>query len=205
MNSPSLRVRHHGVGLAELLVALSISAALLTSVGVAVDASFKAYAVNQSQAQLLQRSRVAMNRLLTYIRSTSQHLPDDDDAQTDFEAGLITHASAIRMLITPSSGVIFRQSGNELQMVPFTITGGALVEGTARTLLNGVGADDFRITFEPQRSTEAVKTGGKYDQLKRASITLTVRPTGATTLTGENDPSARVTLSTSIMPRRNIW
>jgi Tfp pilus assembly protein PilW len=204
MNTPRRNLRR-GVGLAELLVALSISAALLTSVSVAVDASFKAYAVNQSQAQLLQRSRVAMNRMLTYIRSTSQHLPDDDDAQEAFESGLVTQASAIRMLVTPTSGVIFRQSGNELQMVPFTISGGSFIEGAAHTLLNGVGPDDFRITFEPQRSTEAVKTGGKYDQLKRASISLTVRPTDNTRVVGEDSQSASVTLSTSVMPRKNMW
>jgi hypothetical protein len=197
--------RRHGIGLAELLIALAISATLLTAVGVAVDASFKAYAINQSQAQLLQRSRVAMNRILTYIRSTSMHLPDDDDAQEDFQAGRVTHARAIRMMISATGGVIFRQSGNELQMIPFTVSGGSFTEGTARTLLDGVGPDDFDITFEPQQSAASIKTGGKYDQLKRASISLTLRPTDATQVAGESGGTQSVTLSTSVMPRQNIW
>lgn len=198
-------VRRRGVGLVELLVALAISAALLTSVAVAIDASFKAYAANQTDAQLMQRARLAINRMVAYIRSTTDHLPDDDDAQTAFENGLVTQASAIRMLLNDTSGVIFRQSGDELQMVPFTIAGNVLTEGTARTLLKGVGAGDFRITFEPQRSAQAVKIGAKYDQLKRASISLTLRTHADTAVSGEQSDRGAVTLNMSVMPRRNIW
>lgn len=193
------------MGLVELLVALAISAALLTSVAVAVDASFKAYAVNQNQSQLMQRARLAMNRMTSYIRATSQHLPDDDTAQTQFEEGFITHAGAIRMMLDSTNGVIFRQANNQLQMVPFTIAGSTLTEGTAHVLLQGVKTGDFDITFEPQRSAEAIKTGGVYDQLRRASIILTVRPDASTTLSGETDPDQSVTISASVMPRNNIW
>lgn len=205
LHSLSIRRRRRGVGLVELLVALAICAALLTAVAVAVDASFTAYGENQTQAQLLQRARMVMNRITTYIRGTTQHLPDDDEAQDDFQAGLVTTASAIRMMLDSTNGVIFRQSGDELQMVPFTISGSSLVEGTPRTLLKGVGENDFRITFEPQRSAQAAKIGGPYDQLKRASIVLTLRTDAGTTLTGEDTAGQTVTISTSVMPRRNIW
>jgi len=193
------------VGLVELLVALAISAALLTSVAVAIDASFKAYAANQTNAQLMQRARLAMNRITTYIRATTEHLPDDDTAQDEFESGLITQASAIRMMLDETNGVIFRQAGQQLQMVPFAISGSVLSEGTPHVLLEGVGSGDFTIRFEPQRSTQSAKVGGRYDQLKRASISLTIRPTAKTTTTGESASGESVTLSTSVMPRRNIW
>lgn len=199
------RRRHRGVGLVELLVALAISSALLTAVAVAVDASFKAYAANQTQAQLMQRARLAMNRITTYIRATTQHLPDDDDAQDDFQAGLVTEASAIRLMTDSSHGVIFRQDDDKLQMVPFTIAGNVLTEGTARTLIDGVEEGDFTITFEPQRSAQATKTGAPYDQLRRASIVLTVRTAAKTSVVGEDKSDQSVTLSTSIMPRKNIW
>lgn len=202
------KTRRHGVGLVELLVALSISAAVLTAVAVATDASFKAYGANQREAQLMQRARVAMHRITTYIRGTDLHLPDDDDAQELFEKGQIATASAIRMMVSSSQGVIFRQQDNELQMVPFTIAGNVLTEGTARTLLTGVGTGDFQITFEPQRSAQAVKIGGlsaNCDQLKRASIILTVRTDASTSAAGEGTQDAAVTLSASVMPRKNIW
>lgn len=198
--------RRRGIGLVELLVAMAISAALLTSVAMAVNASFKAYAVNQSQGQLMQRARMALNRMVTYVRATNEHRPDDDTALDSFESGLVTTASSIRMMLDSSNGMIFRQSGNELQMIPFTVAGNTLSEGTPRTLLHGVGTNDFRITFEPQRSAVSVKTGSPaYDQLKRASIVLTVRPTSDTSVKGEEQQGQTVTLSASIMPRKNIW
>jgi Tfp pilus assembly protein PilW len=201
------RRRRSGVGLVELLVALAICAALLTAVAVATDASFKAYGANQTQAQLTHRARLAMNRITTYIRATDRHLPDDDTAQAAFENTGIgeAQASSIRMMVTDTTGVIFRQANNQLQMIPFTIVGTDLVEGTPRKLLDGVGAGDFLIDFQAQRSAKAAKVGGVNDQLKRASITLTVRPTTGTTVKGEDTSDQSVTISTAITPRRNVW
>ncbi|HMB96451.1 MAG TPA: prepilin-type N-terminal cleavage/methylation domain-containing protein [Tepidisphaeraceae bacterium] len=199
------RHRRRGVGLIELLVALMICAALLTAVAMAVDASFKAYGVNESQSQLMERARLSMNRMLTYIRCTNQHLPDNDTAQTNFQNGLITQADSIRMMIDSVNGIIFRQSGTALLAVPFKITGATLTEGTPRTMLQGVNAGDFTITFEPQRSAQSIKTGGKYDQLKRASIALTVRAAAKTAVAGEEISNESITLSGSVMPRPNMW
>ena len=200
------RRRRHGVGLVELLIALAISAALLVSVAVAVDASFKAYAVNQDQAQLMQRARIAMNRMVTYIRGTDDHLPKSDTAYDDFIHGKVTSDNAIEMLLDSSHGISFRQSGTQLQMVSFWFSGATQVYGTPRTLLEGVGTADFVVKFEPQRSAKAVKTGNPLcDQLKRATISLTVRPATTTTVAGEDSSDQPVTLSACVMPRKNIW
>lgn len=199
------RVRR-GVGLVELLAALAISAALLVAVGVAVDSSFKAYAINQSHASMLQRARLAMHRITSYIRTTSQHRPDDDGVLAEFELGLVCEGSSIRMLLTDATGVIFRQSGSQLQFVNFHIEGGTLVEDSSNVLLHGVNDGDFRITFEPMRSAAQIRTGDPaYDQLKRASIVLTVRNAAESTATGEQRNASPVTVSTSVMPRRNFW
>lgn len=202
-------VRHEnrrGLGIPELLIALAISSALLVATGAALHTSFKAYGVNQSQSMLAQRARVALHRIITYIRTTQDHQPDNDEPLDDFHAGLVCTDSAIRMLIDESSGLIFRQQNNALMMVPFTISGGIMIEGTPRTLLDGVGPGDFVVTFEPMRSTAQMHSGNpNYDQLKRASILLTLRQSEATTLTGDERNSQPVTLSMSVMPRRNFW
>jgi prepilin-type N-terminal cleavage/methylation domain-containing protein len=200
------RRARRGVGLPELLIALAISAALLTATAVAVDASFKAYGVNQSQAALAQRVRVAMHRIVSTIRTTAEHLPDNDAPIDDFAAGLVCSDNAIRMLTGADRGVIFRQSGDALQMVPFTIVANAIVEGPPNTLLKGVGAGDFTVTFEPMRSARQIRLGRpEYDQLKRASILLTLRPDASTVVAGEERNAEPVTLSTSVMPRKNFW
>ena len=198
--------RRRGVGLPELLIALAISAALLVATAVAVNASFQAYGVNQTQSSLAQRARVAMHRVVSSIRTTQDHRPDNDDPIDDFEAGLVCTDTAIRMLTAPDRGVIFRQSGTELLMVPFTIVANTMVEGAPNVMLRGVRDGDFTITFEPMRSARQIRLGRpEYDQLKRASIFLRIRPDAATTLAGEQGDGEPVVLSTSVMPRRNFW
>jgi prepilin-type N-terminal cleavage/methylation domain-containing protein len=202
---PGRRRIHRGVGLVEMLIALAISAALLASVGVAIDASFDAYAINQSQAQLDQRARLTMHRVTSTFRTAAHHEPDDASARAEYEAGLVTETDAVRVYDDEFSGTIFRVSNGALVMVPFVASGGSVSEGTPRTLLSGVSTGDFRVTLEPQRSAQSVKVGGTHDQLKRASVTITARPGDATTLEGERRTGQPVTLSTSIMPRRNLW
>jgi Tfp pilus assembly protein PilW len=203
---PVRRKTRAGLGLPELLLALSISAALLTATAVAVDASFKAYGVNQSQAQLAQRARVAMHRIVSYIRTTDAHRPDNDDPIDEFEAGVVCTDNAIRMMTAVDRGVIFRQSGDTLLMVPFTIVAGAMTEGAPNVLLRGVHDGDFTVTYEPMRSAAQIRAGRpEYDQLKRASIMLTLRGDASTTVKGEKENMQPITVSTSVMPRRNFW
>jgi len=203
------RARHgvrRGLGLPELLIALAISAALLTATAVAIDASFQAYGVTQAQASLAQRARVSLHRIVTYIRTTEQHRPDNDDPIDDFAAGLVCTDTAIRMMTTDTAGVIFRQQDDCLVSVPFSVASGALVEGTAHVLIKGVQAGDFTVTFEPMKSAEQIRTGQPaYDQLKRASISLTVRPATTTKVAGEQVSAQPVTISAAVMPRRNFW
>jgi len=79
--------RNRGVGLIELLVALAISATLLTAVAVATDTSFKAYAINEEQATLTQRARLTTHRILTYIRTSKEHQPVSSAAISSFSTG----------------------------------------------------------------------------------------------------------------------
>src|SRR5690349_16358233 len=92
------RRRRHGVGLVELLVALAISAALLTATAMAIDASFKAYAVNQEQSDLTQRSRLAMYRITAVVRQTQAHQPGTTTFYNQFKAGKTVTDTAIDMM-----------------------------------------------------------------------------------------------------------
>src|SRR5262245_35586852 len=115
------RNRRRGVGLVELLVALSISAALLTSVAVALDASFKAYSINQQQAQLMQRARLAMNRIVAQIRSTESHAPYTEALYDSFSTGHVVTDVGIQMMLddTNTDGIAFYQAGTQLMRRPF--------------------------------------------------------------------------------------
>jgi prepilin-type N-terminal cleavage/methylation domain-containing protein len=91
-----IRARHprrfaRGLGLIEMMIALAISAAVLTAVATAVDVSFKSYSVNQENSNLMQRARLAMYRITSDIRVTALHQPPiGSAAYADFTGGKIT-------------------------------------------------------------------------------------------------------------------
>ena len=59
--------------------------------------------------------------------------------------------------------------------------------------------------MEPMRSALSVRTGGPYDRLMRATILVTIRTAGNAADVNEKVAAQEVTLSTSVMPRRNVW
>ncbi len=71
---PARRVRR-GFNLVELLMALTISATLLTATMVALDASFMAYQNTTEVASTHTISRLAMHRILTLIRTGTEFRP----------------------------------------------------------------------------------------------------------------------------------
>lgn len=182
-----------GVGLVELLVSLAIAASLLTAVAVAVEASNKAYRINQEHSALMQRARLTINRIAAAIRTAREHQPISAAAQADFVGGRTTTDTGIELFDPQDREIAFRRDGETLYMD---------VDGASHKLAKGV--EKFEVTFESMRSTRALRTGGGHDLLRRATILLTLKPTDDTALAGEGTGQT-VTLSVSVMPRRNAW
>lgn len=186
-----------GLAVIELLLALAISGMVLVAVAYCVDASFRAYSINQEQSDLLQRSRLAMHRILTEIRTTGTHAPTDAIAEAGFNMGLVVSDRGIKMLDSRDRQISFE----------FDPANGVLNAkdklGNEYVLLRGV--ERFEIKFEPMRSHNAVRTGGAYDQLLRATVLLTVRTTGNSVDVDETVGAQRVTLTSSAVPRQNVW
>ena len=198
--------RHHkapkrcacrGMAVIELLIALAIGSMVLVAVAYCVDSSFRAYSINQEQSDLMQRSRLAMHRILTSIRTTDAHMPVDPAAVAGFKAGLVVTDKAIEM-IDPNE----RHVGFE-----YDPTNGTLIatdkSGTEYVLLRGV--EKFEIKFEPMKTQQSLRTGGPYDRLLRATIRLTVKTSGNSVDVDETVGAQRVTLTSSAVPRRNVW
>src|SRR5438270_7831308 len=83
----SVRSRRRGLGLPEMLISLVIAASLLTATAVAIDASSKAYQVNEEQSSLIQRTRLTLNRVTTTIRTNKLHQPHSPSMVSSFGAG----------------------------------------------------------------------------------------------------------------------
>ena len=189
--------RRKALAVVELLLALAIGGLVLVAVAYCVDASFKAYSINQEQTDLMQRARLAMHRVLTEIRTTSIHAPKDPVAEANFYAGLVVSDKGIKMIDSKDRQLSFE----------FDPANGLLTAkdkaGNEYVLLRGV--ENFEIKFEPMKSYKALRTGGSYDLLLRATVVLTVRTTGNSIDVDETVGAQRVTLTSSAVPRQNVW
>jgi Tfp pilus assembly protein PilE len=186
-----------GVALFEMLMAIAISAGLLTATAFALDASIKAFRINQEQAILLQNTRLAMHRILATVRRCKLHAPDDATLRTQFAAGRTVTGSGVVMLDTDDVQTTYRYD-------PATKT--VLLigpDGKSHSLIHGV--EEFAITLEPMRSHSALRTGAGWDLLRRATVQITVKTTDQTAMAGEVSGKTSLTLSGSVMPRRNAW
>jgi Tfp pilus assembly protein PilE len=196
--SPIFRRRSRGLGLVELLISLALCAALLTATGVAVDASLRSYSIQQQQASTVQKARLIMHRIQTYIRSSKEHQPATPAVLDSFAQGLVCTDTSIVMYTSDNQLLAFRHDVTNQRLI-------LSHNNTDRILAEGV--EQFRVTFEPMRSPTAIRTGGPYDLLLRATIVLTIRNTASGGLSDVNESrdATPVTLSISVMPRRNIW
>ena len=194
--------RRRGLGLIEMMLALAISAAVLTAVATAIDVSFKSYAVNQEQSNLMQRARLAMYRLTSDIRQTALHQPPNPSQNyTDFTAGKIVTTTDLYLFMDtdPTKSRVMRyyyDATNKLLMC---------MDFNGDEFVAARGVEAFSVKMEPMKSEKAVRTGGGFDVMMRATITLTVKTTGNSPDIDETYGSQTVTLSTSVMPRRNVW
>jgi hypothetical protein len=171
------------------MISLAIAAGLLTATAVALDASTKAYAINQEQASLLQQARVAMNRVVTSTRTAKAHEPGDSTLAASFANGSTVVASSIAMFDDSGTEVVYRYDAANKRVV--------LTIGSESHVL-AQGVDEFSIRMEPMRSSGSIL-------LRHASIVMTIRTTLQTALAGESTRQQTVTLSASVSPRRNTW
>ena len=91
------RGRRAGFSLVEMLVSLAIVSVLLTATVVALDASFKAYAVAAESASTHTSARLISHRLLTIVRTSTAHGPLDTGFPTDSDwSAMMTELAAQR-------------------------------------------------------------------------------------------------------------
>ncbi len=175
-----------GFSMVELLVALTISATLLTSALVALDAMFKRYTIISDSASTNVLSRTVMHRMLAMIRVGTDFgpYPADplDPAQnprnydriefvSQGTAGVGVHeitSIEVRNATTVNlAGTQTQLRGPRvLWMTITTMNGAAQTATNSFPLLDGVVACTFNLDYEPG------------PRLKRATIDMTVLPQG---------------------------
>ena len=163
---PERRRIRRGFSLVEMLIALAITATLLTSVFVALDASFTAYQRTTEVASTHTICRLTMHRMLTLIRTGSEFGPfpsnmtEDPVVQSDFMEFYAANGQLMRLEWIPDEEALYlvqiAEDGTE----------------TPSLLLEGVTQVDDDGTYIPPFTLEYVKGTKLY----RATIDLTVIP-----------------------------
>ena len=117
------RRRRAGLSLIEMILAMAISAMLLTATMVAIDASFKAYADAAEQASSQAATRMITNRLITLIRTSSAHGPLLPSSDPDWPVWVSSDdlvTSAFIELVEPGGDIMrveWRDASDELWLI----------------------------------------------------------------------------------------
>lgn len=188
MHASSRRFRHRrAFNLVELLIALAISAALLTATLVALDASFKAYEATTEEASTHTVSRLAMHRVMTMIRSGQEFgpVPADPRDTTVF-------SDFIEFLLPDGQFLVieWREASQALWVE---------VDGQEHMLLGGVLA-----TFDPDTGDRIPPFTLEYELgrvLYRATVDLTIVPDDNQATEIDRGLAAPIRMVASAMPR----
>ncbi|MBT8486460.1 MAG: prepilin-type N-terminal cleavage/methylation domain-containing protein [Phycisphaerales bacterium] len=185
--------RRRGFNLVELLIALAISAALLSATMVALDASFMAYQATTEVASTHTIGRLAMHRILTLIRTGTEFAPLPVDPRDS---------------IVESDFIDFRMPDNSILSIEwdeddealYVVVGGAggprhlLLEGVIRQL-DGGGDPVSPFTLEYELGFT----------LFRATIDLAIVPDDNMSVELDGDNQEVIRLVATAMPRESAF
>ncbi|MCH7545635.1 MAG: prepilin-type N-terminal cleavage/methylation domain-containing protein [Planctomycetes bacterium] len=192
-----------GFNLVELLIALSISATLLTATMVALDASFKAYQKTVHISATHTVARLTMHRMLAMIRTGDEFgpfplIPTISVVESDFIEFVRPDGTgmSIEWVETPIAN---RPIGEALYIILFDNNG---IETNAYLLLEGVIAQTDAGGQPVSPFTLEYELGRR---LHRVTIDLTVIPDMNASLELEGDNPSQIRLVASAMPRSSAY
>lgn len=192
-----------GFSLIEMMVALAISAALLTASLAALDTSFKSYQQTSETASTHVVTRIVTHRVLTMIRTGREFAPYPIDVLDQTQNPMFTNT--IEFVSAEDEATNFREvtrifaeldpdatdGSQRLMLTLDEFTDGVLTSSETRPLLRGVLDATFTLEYDIG------------PQLRRATMDLTVEASDigdAGLDTNWDTPSLRLVASAS--PRR---
>lgn len=199
LRTPSLRrpatVRRRGFNLIELLVALGISAALLTATMVSLNACFIAYQTTTEEASTHAVSRLIMHRVLAMVRTGDGFGPLPEDAleevvESDYFEFTDHQGQLIRITFNEDDGQLLYRVG---------------ADGEDRVLLAGV---QRTVTGEGAEAVEFPAFILEYEKgthLRRFSMDLTIMPDATQSTKFDMGIMRPIRMVASSMPRTETW
>ncbi|MEM7680666.1 MAG: prepilin-type N-terminal cleavage/methylation domain-containing protein [Planctomycetota bacterium] len=193
-HSQSRRRSRRGFSLPELLVALAITAGLLTAVVMSIDASFRAYAAAAESASTNTATRLAVHKILGMVRGGRSHGPLStlDDPTVVFSGDVATHDRIEFVDPNGYSHLIYFDDATDRILAQTTTPLGSAQP--AQEVLAGVETCVFQI--------QRTKTSTGAWVLARASVDISVRPDPDQSLAIEADDSPPIRYTGSTAPRQ---
>jgi prepilin-type N-terminal cleavage/methylation domain-containing protein len=207
MNSPGF-TRRRAFTIVELLVSLVIMAMVLTAMAFALDASIRAYSVNQATADSLQRARMAVLRIAGDLRSGTSIFPYNAAPRADFVRGGRTTPGDLDPTVTDTGVTLVDAWGRDIAYVyrPADEAVVAEIAGEAPVVL-ARGVTAFQLIMLPGISKQSAIVSpfneDSYDLLYSATIQMTVRSTGD--LADTDGSTQTITLTGSVAPEQHRW
>lgn len=185
-----------GLSLVEMLIALAITAMLLTATMVAINASFIAYAAAAESASTQTSTRLVVHRTLTLVRTSTAHGPLLPDSSVDPPVTLsgFTLTSNYIDLVNPKGDIIRLTYEEDEQMIYVTVTPYGTSVATTEPLLGGVTECTFLLN-------RRLDDDGVW-VLNRGTVDFTVQPDNDTSLELEGGTTPPVRVIASTMPRK---
>lgn len=177
--------RRRAFSMIEMLLALAITASLLTATMVALDASFKGYQKTTESASTHVVSRIMMHRLLAMIRTGTDFGPYPANPLVQ-----PTLTSDYLQLMTDDGQVIEIRYDSANMRIDAVLNPGT-VDEQIQPMLGGVSACAFELTYDIG------------PRLRQASIDITIEPNDDVSLSVEGDENVPpIRLVASVSPRR---
>ncbi len=193
---PRTAHRQRGLSLVELMISLAISATLLVATMVALDVSFRAYAIAAEQASSQATTRMIINRLLTLVRTSTAHgplLPDDAAVPPITLAGNVISSNFLQ-LINPNGELITVTYNAADQQLDLTIDTGDGTPPQTFPILGGVTDAQFSLTRRLDDDGILV--------LDRGTMDFTVEAGADATIAIENKDTPPIRVIASTKPRK---
>jgi prepilin-type N-terminal cleavage/methylation domain-containing protein len=192
-----------GFSLVEVLIALTITASLLTAMLVALDASFKGYKYTTDQASNNVVARIVMQRITAMVRTGTEFGPYPDDvldaAQNpltstfiEFESSRNDAAGTFTLIRLERRDATATVNGPfELWYVQKTYAAGVLTSTHSHPLISNLQNVNFTLEYDVG------------PRLKKATIDMVVNPNGLQITSVQSSIGAgNLRMITSVVPRR---
>lgn len=195
IKNTTIRCIRRGFSLVEMLIALAITAMLLSATFVALDASFMAYQSTTEEASTHTISRLIMHRMLTLIRTGRDFgpYPADISVDTTVETDFLEFYGANDQLM--------RLEWSSIDQSLYIVMIDDVGNETPALLLENVTQEDEFGNYIPPFTLEYVQG----TQLYRATIDLTLIPDDNMSVSIEGDNTNVLRLVASAMPRSQTY